>query len=304
MRWFLRLAVLCSMTLSPTASVGLTYDISFDDPGATNAAFYTEIQSNLGAAFAEWSRFFASNASLEAEVTFTSATPRAASASATTSPVGVHNGLTVGQVGAAYEIRTGIDPNGSAPDIRVFLNPAYVANQLWFDPDPAARTALVPLDKTDAYSVMIHELAHAFGFSGFRDILSGHPTVSGFESAYDALTTPGTTNPAFIGAGAEAVYGGPVPLTFFPAADPRSSQNIYHLGNVPPGAGQDLASDLMNGIAFVNGSRYTVSLLDVAILADTGIPVAAIPQPTTLMLIAGTLVAVHWRRRRRTTLLV
>jgi hypothetical protein len=91
-------------------------------------------------------------------------------------------------------------------------------------------------------------------------------------------------------------------LTFFPAADPRSSQNIYHLGNVPPGAGQDLGSDLMNGIAFFNGSRYAISPLDVAILADTGIPLAAIPQPRTLMLIAGTLVAIHWRRRRASRL--
>lgn len=298
MRWLFRLAVLCAMTLSPTASVAITYDISFDDPGGANAAFYTEIQSNLGAAFADWSRFFTSDASLQVEVTFDSGALRASSTSAATVPVDVQNGVTVGQVGAAYEIRTGIDPNGPAPDILVFLNPAYVADQLWFDPDPAARTAPVPFDKTDAYSVMIHELGHAFGFTGFLDTLTGNPALAGFESSYDALMAPGTTNPAFIGAGAEAVYGGPVPLTFFSAADPRSSENIYHLGNVPPGAGQDLAGDLMNGIAFVNGSRYAISLLDVAILADTGIPLAAIPQPKTLTLVTAALLAVLWRRRR------
>jgi len=297
MRWFLPLAVFCAMTLSPTASVAISYDIAFDDPGGANAAFYSDIQSNLGAAFADWSRFFHSDASLEVEITFSAGALRASSASTTTVVVGVDNGVTIGQVGAAYEISTGIDPNGPAPDINVFLNPAYVADQLWFDPDPAARTAPVPFDRTDAYSVMIHELGHAFGFTGFLDTL-GNPTFAGFESSYDALTTQSTTNPAFIGAGAEAVYGGAVPLTLFPAADPRSTENIYHLGNVPPGAGQDLAGDLMNGIAFFNGTRYAISLLDVAILADTGIPVAAIPQPTTLTLITGTLLAVLWRRRR------
>ena len=43
--------------------------------------------------------------------------------------------------GAAYEIRTGIDPNGADPDIRIRIGTAYLTNELWFDPNPQTRTA-------------------------------------------------------------------------------------------------------------------------------------------------------------------
>ncbi len=49
------------------------------------------------------------------------------------------------------------------------FNPTYLRNQLWFDPNPTQRTAPVPADKTDAMSVFLHELAHAFAFNGWRD---------------------------------------------------------------------------------------------------------------------------------------
>ena len=82
MKGFIRLAILCSIAAWPTGSLAsFIYDISFNDPGSVNAGFYSEIQSNLGAALADWSRFFVSDSSLQVEVVFDSGIPRASAAS-------------------------------------------------------------------------------------------------------------------------------------------------------------------------------------------------------------------------------
>jgi hypothetical protein len=166
--------------------------------------------------------------------------------------------------GAAAEIRTGMDPNGSSPDIAIVFNPEYLTDELWFDPDPHARTAAVPIDRIDAVSVFLHEFGHAFAFNGWRDLVAG--TLPGdYESTFDEQTIFDGTNFFFVGSQASALHGAPVPLTY---------ANIFHVGNNPPRPGNDLVPDLMNGVFYYRGSRYTISQLDVAILADAGVPVA------------------------------
>jgi hypothetical protein len=53
--------------------------------------------------------------------------------------------------------------------------------------------------------------------------------------------------------------------------------------------GTDLVPDLMNGVVFYRGTRYGVSALDLAIMADIGLPITtAVPEPgTTALLLAG-----------------
>jgi hypothetical protein len=160
------------------------------------------------------------------------------------------------------------------------MNPDYLANQLWFDPNPAARTAPVAANKTDAMSVFLHEMGHAIAFNGWRDgTVVPQPTANqdqpGLldESTFDKNIQVSSGNVLFYGPEAMARYNGqPVPITL---------GNPNHLGNsVASGLpGSDLIPDLMNGVVFTNGQRYDISALDVAILADSEVPAALAPVP-------------------------
>src|SRR6267378_2798333 len=226
--------------------VGATimYDVSFNDQFGTFSAFYAPIQSHLLAAGADWARSIAGDTTLQIEVQFADSINRSFGRSATNAPIGSQDGRTVLQEGAAFKIATGMDVNGpSNADIIIGFQPNYLLNTLWFDPNPFARTAPVPSDKTDAMSVVLHELGHAFAFNGFRNLATGE-LPSTFESVYDSHIVFRNGIPFFVGS-----LAGEVALTF----DSRLTQNIYHLGNIPPGPGSDLIDDLMNGIEFTNG---------------------------------------------------
>lgn len=279
--------------------VGATiiYDVSFNDPLGTFSAFYAPIQSHLLAAGADWARSIAGDTTLQIEVKFADSFNLAFARSETNAPIRMQDGRTVLQEGAAFKIATGVDVNGPTPDIIVGFQPKYLQNQLWFDPNPFSRTAPVPFDKTDAMSVMLHELAHAFAFNGFRDKTTGEPNT-GFLSAFDALTRFEGSRLVFIGEGAQSVFGGPVPLTFPPGTDPTTDiplNDYLHLGN--PGDPPILTKDLMNGLVFEDGRRYFISDLDVAILGDTGVPL--VPEPATLLLFGTTMVGLGVAARRR-----
>lgn len=163
----------------------------------------------------------------------------------------------------AAEIRTGVDPNGATPDVEIDLNPVYANSELWFDPEPLVRTALVDIEHTDAMSTFIHEFGHALGFNGWMNSLTGAYPGSA-RSTFDEHTTLDGPNYAFTGTEAMAVYGGPVPLTI---------GSTTHLGNLAPLPGGDLQGDVMNGLFFYRGSRYDISPVDIAILRDVGLPV-------------------------------
>ena len=90
--------------------------------------------------------------------------------------------------GAAFEIRTGMDPNGATPDIRITFGTTYMINVLWFDPNPQTRTDPIPASKVDAISVLTHELGHALVFNGFRNGTTGEPPA-GFMSTFDVPVT-------------------------------------------------------------------------------------------------------------------
>jgi hypothetical protein len=77
---------------------------------------------------------------------------------------------------------------------------------------------------------------------------------------------PNGDNLFFTGPAAEAVYGGPVPVTY-------GLPN--HIGNRAPRPGPDLIPDLVNGVVFLHGKRYFISNLDFAVVKDVGIPVRA-----------------------------
>jgi hypothetical protein len=112
----------------------------------------------------------------------------------------------------------------------------------------------------------LHELGHAFGFNGWRDWSTGKlPDPGDYESYYDYMSSTDGTDFFFEGTRAVANYGKKVPETY---------GNISHIGNnVTPHPGFDLGNDLMRGTVTLLAHRYYIGDLDLAILADVGVPI-------------------------------
>jgi hypothetical protein len=277
------------------------YTVTFDDPDAAHSAYYSAISTDLTAAGADWARHLAGSGTIGVQVRF-AAIPTANGTSAASAYVGQDGATAVYDQGAAAKLRTGVDPNGAAPDAIITIGDSYLRNQLWFDSQPTAGGP-VPSGKIDAFSVFLHELGHVFGFNGFRDPTTGQ-LPGAYESTFDRFVTVRPDGIYFTGEHALAAYGGPVPLT---------AGNYTHFGNASPGAGSDLIGDLMNGVSFWYGYRYEISPLDLAVMSDIGVPlipdanglsgpvladaaapdpaVAVIPEPPTITLLLAAIAA-------------
>ncbi len=255
------LVALGAMVVAQTAAGAITYSVSFVDPGNANSGYYSGITSNLQAAGARWGSYLGGSGNLEVEVEFTTAIARVDGASFSNGFVHKNGARDVYEQGAAFEIRTGTDPNASSPDIRVRINPNYLATELWFDPNPTRRTDPIPANRIDAVSIFIHELAHAFLFTGWMNGTTGELPAT-YMSTFDEQVQFDGTNFFYVGANAQAEYGGPVPITY---------GNPAHLGNLSPRPGADLVHDLMFGPFYSYQERYDVTALDLAIAKDAGI---------------------------------
>jgi hypothetical protein len=253
---------------------GLGFQFIIDDPGHQFDQ-YPLLRTDLDAVGQILSGVVDGLGTIQVRVRADNSIPRSQGTTIGVFPAGSSKGRTVWESAALAEARTGVNPNGSGPEVDLAFNAQSFLPTVWFDPTGAARTAPVPTNRVDFISLALHEMMHGFGFTGYR-VVSGPGTGSlpaGYESSYDALTAFGTGASAgqlsFYGWHAMAVYGGPVPLTSVGASGTLASQNFYHLGN-PAGRGADLIPDLMNGVVFSFATRYTVSTLDRAMLADLG----------------------------------
>jgi hypothetical protein len=264
--WLLTIGLFLLMARGAQAATTFTVSFTNDDSGQF-AAYYPSITSNVLAAAQTWLQYFPpTDTTIAIEIQFTDDTTASCS-SQTSSYVDTINGIDIFEQAATTKIRTGLDQNDDLPDIVMQLGTNYLVQDLWFDPNPLARVNLVPSDKTDAMSVFIHELCHAWAFSGWIDQFDG--TFPGdFESTFDEWTRFDGANFFFVGPEAEAIYGSPVPLTY---------GNVFHVGNESPGPGSELLPDLMNGVVFYKGQRYYISSLDLAMCADAGVPVTNPP---------------------------
>src|SRR5437660_12396432 len=127
----------------------------------------------------------------------------------------------------------------------------------------------------DEQMVCLHVRGYMFYFIGFLHpaMLSDVCTIWTFDQHVDF----DRAYFFFDGPAATALYGAEVPLTL---------NNDSHLGNLS-GPGADLIPDLMNGVQFIQGRRYDISALDLAIVSDVGIGVVvAAPEPATVLLLA------------------
>jgi len=185
---------------------------------------------------------------------------------------------------AAFELTTGQHastlPEGGPADVVIRFDPTYLANAVFVDPNPSDTSASsIPANKTDAVSVIEHEIGHALGFVSSYGLDADSTATLGQrqETTFDPFIQFPNGNPIFTGSSAETANdGNPIPLThFLPLSDPRSSQNITHIGM---SVDDPFINDLMNGVHFVNGFRYTISPLDLAIIDDvTGLTRVAPP---------------------------
>ncbi|MGL4422712.1 MAG: hypothetical protein ACRCZF_18730, partial [Gemmataceae bacterium] len=238
------------------------------------------------------------NATIHVEVIFTNSIPRATGRSTTANFVRNNGVANVFEEGAAslYNGREFPFRNPNS-DVEIQLNPSYLSDFLWFDPNPNTRTAEVPFNRIDAMSVMLHEIGHAIAFNGWRDHFTGNlPIQPGLPDAYmstfDENISIANGNQLFTGPTAQMIYGRPIPITY---------GNSNHIGNgVESGRpGNDLVPDLMNGVVFYYGQRYTISILDWAILQDSGLQVVAVPEPTSTAGLLTTFAILSIQRIRR-----
>jgi hypothetical protein len=241
-----------------TVGAGIGVTVTFSDPTGRYTGVSDLMIANVIAAFEMWGQHLAASGGT-IDVNFhlvTNYPNRGGGRSMTSVWLGQNDGRDTYDPGAAFELRTGQDPNGSEADIEVFFDVDFLTQWYWVNPLDGSTA---PNNKTDLVSVIAHELGHAFGFNGWRD----HNTFQlpgNFQSTFDALITTISGAPYFTGVNAAALYGGPVPVTI---------GNLFHLGNAG-GPGQGLSSDLMNGFVLPFGT-IPVSLLDVAVLSDMGI---------------------------------
>ena len=269
----------------PPARAAVTTEVTFNDPAGAYTAYYGPLTSHVQAGMRNWTAGVASDITVRAVVRFAGSNGGTADGRSFTNAFSHTDGTgrSVQMEGLAARL-TGLIPASSpAPDIDIFVNPAYLTNELWFDPQPDRRVAPVPVNKTDAMSTFTHEIGHALGFAGFINQTTG-ARPDGYESAFDERISFDGTNFFFNGAGAVQAYGGPVPLTF---------GNLYHLGNNAPRPGADLLADsLMNGVTFTRGKRYHVSALELAMLKDTGLslegPAVSVAATTPVAAVDGT----------------
>jgi hypothetical protein len=287
-------SVVCSIScylLVSTAYSSPLISVGFSGDNGQLSSYYSPITRELVVAAAAWEDLFVSGAAftLNVNVIFdNSSTANAGSLFATA----LYNAgpLSVFRQGSVDTVLNGVHNPSGPYDAAIHIGTSYLTNELWFEPDPANKNS-IPIDKTDAESIFLHEFGHIFAFNGNRDQSTGALSTN-TESQFDSLLSIINNDPYFMGPNAESVYGGPVPLTV---------GNIYHVGNAS-GPGAELVTypaDLMNGVVFYTGTRYTISALDAAIAADLGL-VVAVPEPSPVAIFSASLVVFWlsgcWRR--------
>jgi Ca2+-binding RTX toxin-like protein len=240
------------------------FEVNVTDTTGRGAGFLSALTANAVAAANIWNSYLVGQGTISVQINIVELSSDQANGH---SPMMVFdhfsNGFSINEPGTANELRTGVDSAPGWPDIEINVDPDYVFNWLWFDPNPGASNPIVPGNRLDAVSMFLHEMAHGLAFDGFRDWATGVlPSI--YMSPYDENVVLSGGHRYFVGANAMAVYGGPVMLT----------DGIYlHYGNTPGWSNTDLTHGLMNGVYFISGRRFEISELDLAILKDCGLQV-------------------------------
>lgn len=227
--------------------------------GASLGSYQSQVLAGIDAALASISSVLAGNAKLQIAVTAFSqdSTTLAAAEPSDYLYIGYGSGKYQYDTSLAYQLRTGIDKNGSADDIDIYIN-TQKFDRFFFDKSPWD-AGDIPGNRVDFISTMVHEILHGLGFTGNIDPDTGRYYNSA-RTVFDEFVSYSNGQPYFTGENARGQYGGNVPL---------DRESLYHLGNVN-GTGSDLSHTLMAAYAG-QGARDAISPLEKAILADLGI---------------------------------
>ena len=243
------------------------YTITVSDPaGLADDALLT---TNLRAALDAWSVFLKGRGVIDVLLSIDNsgaagASELAAGGSELGIGIGSAGARTIYQSGAAYELATGRDPNDATDDVGIEINAANLAS-IYFSATPVS--GVLPARSYDGLGILEHELGHAFGFDGFRDSTGALDATA--LSPWDQLVQVTGTRAVFTGAHAQAIYGGPVPVT----TTYDSGEAYYHFAN----SRSDAAStDLLSGTGLPAGAVRRISPLDIAVMADVGTPLSGL----------------------------
>ena len=235
------------------------YSVTLNDPsnlgGSNDATLVYDLQQAIGF----WTQYIVGAGTLTVTLNIKSlAQGRESGGPTSVTAVGTNGGLTVYEGTGQYELATGQHLAGTTSDITINIDPGYFqyldfAAGLNYYSD-------VPTNEYNPIVVFLHELMHGFGMGGYYD-QSGNVSGNGV-STFDNYFARIGSGVFFTGPNAEAVYGGPVPIT----TDSTDGENYGHFGNTisdksrSPFTVQDpLTLDLMNGVVFYFDYRYPVS---------------------------------------------
>lgn len=181
---------------------------------------------------------------------------------------GQRDGKELWEAALIGESRNGVDRNPGTPDLSIVIDPSsgYLA-RLWWDPNIATSLAAnPPNDRTDAFSLIVHELLHGMGFIGWRDVDTG-ALPGNYQSVWDAMVVLAGGRANFNGPATTALLGQPVEVRL------GGSQGAFHLGNGPTPAASLMPwieGSNYNSYYYVDGERYTLGRLELALLQDVG----------------------------------
>jgi hypothetical protein len=253
------------------------------------------IESNLNAACQFWASYIDSAAKIWVEVHFCDPACNGLASGRSFSAIDIKNPDSTPTMstprpdykliheGAAYAIVKNLQtphlPNGDSLGILINLPPNnYLTQTMWFDPNPLARSKMVPRDRLDAVTLFLHELAHALGMNGRLEQSGpnmGNPKQEGAPphpiSKYDEHVKFNRGDFFFHGPTAMAEnHNLPVPLGRAP------NNNYHHVGNDSGQRCDCCRCDLMTAFPWMHGWRYYISRLDLAILKDVGLPIGVL----------------------------
>jgi hypothetical protein len=282
-----------ALTIIAAANAGVAhaqvqFNVSFNATAAGLTATERQaLTAHVQAAGAAWmtNLEITGARAIEVDIGLLDSRPTANGGSATSGFISNTAGRDLFEQGLATELRTGVDPNGASADVLFTFNTTYLRNELWFDPNPTQRTDVVPNNRTDAQSVLLHEFGHALAYNGWADLNTGIAPVT-FWSTFDRHITP---RPSAVSLN---YFDGPNALLAFGGRPDLTTGNLFHWANsaLAPNHGEPISmnldeasqvkqtsstaaliDELMNGVVFFRGSRYRISILDRAVLTDAGL---------------------------------
>ena len=241
---------------------GAEFEVRVEDPESLLGERDADFKRTVEAAAEEWAGHLAGEARIDVLVILKPGEGRASCRCPSMVEIGKHGANRLFEPSAIAKLKGREVNTGGQPDVEITVMGAYLKD-LWFDPEPEKREAVIPRDKLDALSLFMHEIAHAIGFNGWLDEKTGKP-VSDMVSTYDQRVIFEEGRFYFVGLRAMKVYGGPVPLS-------TETNNYHHVGLKGVEYPEMLVDDLMNGVVFQREDRFSITPLDLAILADAGV---------------------------------